>query len=139
VRVVPKSGGTPAIFASEPSRSLGIALDAVNVYFVEGALPPAGVDGTVLQAPKAGGSVVTLAAPQNSSPQFVAVDTASVYVTDAYGRVITVPIGGGSVTTLASNMPTPTAIAVDATDAYWVNATNQMNANASGTIMRVSK
>jgi hypothetical protein len=76
-----------------------------------------------------GGATANIAQPTETAPgRFVAVDGTSVYWIDQvdytrqHGRIMTRPIAGGAVTTLATNQPYATAIAVDATYVYWVNA-----------------
>ncbi len=73
---------------------------------------------------------ITLASGLNN-PQDIAVDSTSIYWTEAgaSGAVKKVPINGGTVTTLASGLNYPTGIAVDSTSVYW--------AEQSGTVKKV--
>jgi hypothetical protein len=90
-------------------------VDGANVYFTDRT-------GSVLEVPKGGGAVTTLATGQNV-PWGIAVDSASVYWTDngssiTNGAVVKAAIGGGSLVTLSSTESYPEGIATDGTNVY---------------------
>jgi hypothetical protein len=106
------------------TKPLHLVVDAANVYFTDG-------DGTVNQAPSAGGTLVKLASGIGS-PYGVAVDASFVYFTSqgtmaggfTDGAVFEIPIGGagdgGAPTALATSRPRPQAVAVDGKQIYWL-------------------
>jgi hypothetical protein len=113
---VPTTGGTPAVlFTPAAGNSIeDLAADADNVYF-------ATTDGLVAQLPLAGGTPVTLATAQGNPVSAIALDAQYVYWGNPGGDVVKTPIGGGAVTTLATGQHSPTGVAVDADNVYWVN------------------
>jgi hypothetical protein len=119
---VPLAGGMAVKLAdgSGGNAGHGVAVDAQNVYWANEN------DGTIVQVPRQGGSVITLATSQ-LQPVAVAVDAGNVYwVTISGGTVAKVPIGGGPITTIAMGESTPCDIAVDATSVYWVSSGDLM-------------
>ncbi len=97
-------------------RTLGIALDATNVYFTDGS-------GTIDTCPKTSSATTQLASGQGN-PQGIAVDATHVYwVNNAGGAngVMAVPVGGGTAVPLAA-ASAPVRIAVDATSLYFTDA-----------------
>jgi hypothetical protein len=125
----PIGGGTQSILATGEIHPRAIALDAVNVYWVDfGSASATLSSGFVKQAPKSGDGGATIVLAQNEDhPWDIAVDDTSVYWTDHAnpGTVKKVPIGGGTVVTLASGQGTPHGIAVDANYVYWTNFTDK--------------
>jgi hypothetical protein len=92
-----------------------IALDASNVYFVDGT--------NVYRQPRAGGSAVVLA-PIAPAPAGQIVDMLSdgtdVYFADSHA-VYRVPVTGGSVETLTGGWSSLMAIGVDASNLYFTD------------------
>ncbi len=90
------------VVAREQNQPVALRADAANIYWVNHGLDAAGKEvpnaGSVMLAPKDGGSPVVIAAKQDS-PTAVGVDAAAVYWTVSNG-VRRAPIGGGSPTTL---------------------------------------
>jgi hypothetical protein len=134
---VPIGGGAITTIASESNVSFGgsVAVDSTSVYWTvssthssthadAGDLP----SGSVMKAPKAGGTSTTLASDR-PRPVAIAVDGISAYWIEGGptcatppcpGTVMKAPVGGGSAVTLASGQRQPSAIAVDSTSVYWV-------------------
>ena len=77
--------------------------------------------------------------PDLSNPYAVAVDTTSLYFTDALaGTVMKVPQVGGVPVALATAQVNPGFVAVDATNVYWANLGTAASDSADGSIMTVS-
>jgi hypothetical protein len=131
---VPVAGGTPIEIAQLPAggfcgaSSAGLVVDATNVYSATFGTKPANcTDATVMTVPIGGGTPVPAAGgnvqPYNVGP--FAVDATSIYwgTWDANyrtGTVRKVALDGGSPVTLASGPWTPTAMARDSTNLYFV-------------------
>jgi hypothetical protein len=111
---------------SEASDYANLAVDDANVYWLTSG--PDGLQTLLLQVPRDGGAVVTLARgasevlPPLNGMASLATDGSFVYSagpgTDAGAAILRVPAGGGAVTTLAS-ASRPLCLAVDATHIYW--------------------
>jgi hypothetical protein len=113
--------GTSGTFAHADA-PYGLASDATDVYWTESG-------GSVVTAPIARGTAVTLATAQ-SNPGFLAIDDASLYwVNTGNGTVMTLPKSGGTPTTLASEQDNPYGIAVSSMGVFWTNQ--------GGTVMTV--
>jgi hypothetical protein len=117
----------------------GVAVDAISVYWLTWATLG---DTTVMKVAVEGGAPVTLAptawpeGTMSSGGMRLAIDSANVYWTVAGvgasipGTLLSVPLGGGATTTLATGLDTPSALAADGTNVYWVSPTQ-------GTVMKV--
>ena len=108
-----------------------VTVDADAVYWSTYNSP-----GTVMRAPLAGGTPVTLAEGQDG-PRNIAVFGASAYWINLWifgsntGAVLTAPVAGGTPAPLASAQDDPNGIAVDETNVYWTNL--------GGTVMKLAK
>ena len=101
---VPKIGGEPITLATG-DRLSGIAVDAVNVYWIAGSED--GSVGAVMKVPVNGGAATTLAA-RPGQPANIAVDDTSVYWTEQMaGSVMRMPLGGGVPTVSSRTRPSP--------------------------------
>jgi hypothetical protein len=82
---VPKGGGAPKTLASAPNAG-ALAVDSTGIYFLaERFDQDGGANGTVLRVPLAGGKPTTLISSGLVSPTAIAIDSNSIYVTDALG------------------------------------------------------
>ncbi len=105
-----------------------MAVDATGLYWA--GVPHDSEPTALFEVPLGGGSAVTLA----SGSSVVATDGTNVYYSDGTS-LLKQPSGGGSATTLASGQGI-LAIAVDATNVYWVN---YGSGDLDGTIMKMPK
>jgi Cys-tRNA(Pro) deacylase len=122
------SGGVPTpaglvTLADGQTCPWGMAIDDVNVYWTDCGDPG---EGAVLQVPKAGGAVITLATGNGLSG--IGVSGGSVYwvastVGSTSGTIMSVPIGGGAPVTLAHQSGAPSHLAVDETGVFWFDDT----------------
>jgi hypothetical protein len=131
-------GRVPTTLASmqEP---VAMAVDAENVYWTNSDFG----DLTVRKVPIAGGPATILASYQHAGP--IAVDSTSVYFASfvpgspggakGTSALRKVPLGGGATVTLASEPGCAFAIAVDATNLYWLDDTDC--AGVQGTIKKL--
>ncbi len=74
---VPTNGGVVQALATSLNVAYDLALDAMNVYWVE-AGNPAGTNGSVRQMPLSGGPIITLAT-NLAQPVAIAIDSTNVY------------------------------------------------------------
>jgi hypothetical protein len=101
---------------------VSIAVDSNNIYWTDIGT------GVVLEAPRAGGTPVTLAVGQDQ-PVAITYDATNVYWINlgsgaGAGSVVTQAISppdGGTPTTLASGQDSPQGIAVDSSYVYWTS------------------
>jgi hypothetical protein len=86
--------------------------------------------------------VALVTSPTGQSPWALAIDTSNVYYTSeghcadggvSTGTVMSVPIAGGPAVTLAAGQGTPEAIAVNATNLFWVN---NSDCSGNGAVMK---
>jgi hypothetical protein len=137
VMKVPLGGGTSTTIASGQVLALGIAVDPTNVYWTDQFTAPNSYCvgssicfGTVMKAPRTGGSPVTLASGRSGGwgAHGMAIDGTHVYWTTtsdppmSTGAILKVPLGGGTPITIASAQDNPLNIAVDAKSVYWTNS-----------------
>jgi hypothetical protein len=127
-----KNGGKPTLVASSTtSRLLSVVLDDASVYWVMG--------GSVMRAPKSGGSPVVVLGGQ-ASADAVAVDGTDAYVSCAGteakqyadGAVLAVSKKGGTPRVLAAGSPHAANVQVDAGSVYWQSAAGVMKAPRAG-------
>jgi hypothetical protein len=141
----PVGGGTaPVTLASMQSAPGALALDGTNVYWTNigqltsGGLPMPGT-GSVMQAPLAGGTPVTLATMQYV-PLGIAVSGQTVYWAEftlsAPGNIMSVPVGGGTAMTLVANVKDPFGIAVSGGSVYWTD--NVPTGTGQGALYRLT-
>jgi hypothetical protein len=118
--------------------AFGIAVDTQNVYWANGT------QGTVTQAPIAGGATVTVAQAQ-TTPHAVAVSavTGTVYWTNFTntGTVMMAPIGGGTATPIGTTYQLPRSIAVNQQNVYWSLTTGTLLSAplAGGTVSTIAQ
>ena len=122
IRSVAKTGGAVTVIASGLGGVNAFTVDGNNVYWTEFNI--ADGNGTVKQAPKAGGAPITLAS--DFFPNGIAVDLTTVFYSGGGGASTgtkRVPIGGGAVTnvTLGAGSFAAASLALDATFIYGVD------------------
>lgn len=94
----PATGGTTQVVATTDD-PIGVAVDANNLYWSTFGSSNSAT-GTIVSQPLAGGSPTVLASGLATVGP-IAVDSTSVYFSDMFGAVSSVPIGGGAVVQLA--------------------------------------
>lgn len=128
-----RAGGAVTVLASGVDAQ-GIAVDEAFAYWVQR-------DGVVMRVPKAGGAPTEIV-PKEARYRFSDGEGAHATASSAFGLVregsdlfwvaslsipghwvgaiLRVPTSGGDVSVVASDLPSPLALTVDATHAYWV-------------------
>lgn len=114
------TGGTVTTVAASLNNPTLLALDSLNVYWVDNN---AGGSTTyeIKKALKSGGTPTTLASGI-TTPSDILVNSTNVYWVEnvsSGGAVKKVSINGGPVTVLAAGLSSPSGLAVDSTDVYW--------------------
>jgi UDP-N-acetylglucosamine 2-epimerase len=86
---------------------VGVAVGSGHIYWTSSG------DGTIKEAPLAGGPVTTLVTGQDN-PEGLAVDSGHLYWAnnDISGTINEAPLTGGPVTTLATGQVSPVGVAV---------------------------
>ncbi len=125
VRKVSTDGGTPTTLATLGTNPTGIAVDTVNVYWLDGFLK---------SVPLAGGPI-TVHSPAGGLA--LAVDGANAYWVDD-DNVMMCALASCTPTILASGQDDPRSVVTDATSVYWVNLGTSFNDRRDGSIMKVS-
>lgn len=92
----------PVALASDAPNARQLAVDGVDVFWIDYVAGDGGPVGRVMSVPVAGGTEATLATTSGSKPQYLAIDSANVYWSDDSGALRQVAKQGGSVTTLVS-------------------------------------
>jgi hypothetical protein len=119
----------PVTIASGQALPRTIAVDGSAVYWANFNRD------TIMRMPFGGVPVPIVSA---TGVGFFAIDGTSVYWTDGSGgRVMRTPLDGGPPVVLAAGQPGPGEIAVNATDAYWLN-NGVSQCGVRGTIMKVA-
>jgi hypothetical protein len=127
----------------------GIAVDGQYVYWVNADSGQS----SIMRVPKGGGTPITIASSQLNAVA-VAVDSSAVYWANAGtstcapsgactsngdGAVLRAPLTGGAPTTLASGQHVPVSIAVDSTNAYFIDEGTAVydSSIADGSVVKV--
>ncbi|GEJ55970.1 IPT/TIG domain-containing protein [Anaeromyxobacter diazotrophicus] len=105
------SGGTGSAFSSVNDQGVSMAIDASQVYWGYRDLHRTTV---------AGGATTSYGVPY-SQYDALAVNTSSLFFSDGYGNVFSVPLAGGTVTTLAPTSGAFMSLAADNTSVYWTD------------------
>jgi hypothetical protein len=117
----------PVVVASGQAGPQAIAVDVQNIYWANHD------DGHVFAAGKSGASLTVL---MNGlvKPDAIAVDSQSIYTTQEISPPVeTTPAAGGGPVTSVSTVPFgAVAMAVDATDVYWISASDLFRTGKTG-------
>jgi hypothetical protein len=125
INALPRAGGASSKLVDTPGEIAAIAVDATQVYWIEGAGP----SGFVKAAPLAGGPATVLAQDQPVTGG-IAVHASSVYFTvdpglsdgtSGNGSVLSVPTTGGATRTLATAQLSPGSLVTDGVSLFWLN------------------
>lgn len=138
------TSGTGRATIAQVDEPIGVAIDATNIYFSTFGSSDNAV-GTIVKQPLGGGASIVLASGLSTVGP-IAIDSTTVYWSDMFGGVASVPIAGGSVTTLVPPQYTlppstilddsPAAIAVANGSVYWTST--PLDGTSPGTIDAVS-
>jgi hypothetical protein len=134
--------GKPVVIASGQPNPNAIAVDSTSIYWTNSGSSTAG--GDVMSAPLCGGTPVTIAPPvmlgptTEANPSALVANASSVFwiVTNGNGYILSAPIGGGSTSTLATDQYAPFALAIDASNVYWLE--DGSIDGGSGAVVKVS-
>ena len=127
---VPLSGGPVTDLVTVAADVTAIAVDAANVYFV---------DGDALSSVPVAGGTSSVIANGFSGTMALKADSGNVYASISLGNgptgsVVRIPVTGGPPTVLAGSQWIPSGLALDATCVYWADADL-----GGGTIMAAAK
>jgi hypothetical protein len=108
-----------------------IAVDDASVYWTNE------YGGTLMRAPKTGGSPERLAGPLQGFVRFVALDADAVYVAafdrqQPTGAIYRIAKGGGEPAPIVTGQPTIGGLAVDETSVYWTTPAGVMKVAKAG-------
>jgi hypothetical protein len=118
-----EAGGPLATLASGQTSPHGIAVDATHLYWTNQGTAPDYLDGAIVRLPLDGSGEPEELATGEVQPMQLVVDDDTLFWVGRGGAVRRMPASGGALTSLFEGPPGPRAIAVDATNVYWVNET----------------
>lgn len=125
------NGGAATNLVADQDTVLSLRIHGGALYWSSDDLS-AGSVGGVFSVPTAGGAPTVLATGQHGHT--VAVDDKFVYWTDdTAGKILRVAIAGGTPQVMAANQATPTDLAIDAQNIYWVNSVS------NGSVVKLAK
>lgn len=125
------NGGAATNLVTDQDTVLSLRLHNGALYWASDDLSQGSVGG-VFSVPAGGGAPTTLATGQHGHT--VAVDDKFVYWTDdTANRIVRVAIAGGTPQVMAANQATPTDLAIDAQNIYWVNSAG------TGSVVKLAK
>jgi hypothetical protein len=109
--------------ASNVKASGQLAVDGTYLYWT--------TQDSVVKMKKAGGSIQAIANGQ-TFPHFPVLGSGYIYWSTEDNAIRRVSINGGTVTNLAVGVPSPGAVAVDASNVYWVDETSVWKVGVGG-------
>lgn len=124
------AGQTSIALVSGQVNPLDLAVNDTHVYWVTTGASLG--QGAVLRVPLGGGAVTELASAQ--SPSAMVLNATHVFWanTAGDGSIMSMPLDGAPPTVLTSGQPTPTDLAVDASNVYFLSGRNVFKVSLSG-------